>query len=92
MWYNLSSLSLASYCWQGHFSSFSLTKSLSSVMMWVDDVYLDFQKAFDKVAHQRLLLKLKAHCIGNGAINWIEKWLTRRRQRVIVDGGNWKTV
>ena len=38
MWYNLSSLSLASYCWQGHFSSFSLTKSLSSVMMWVSAV------------------------------------------------------
>ena len=44
---------------------------------WVDDgspvdvVYLDFQKAFDKVPHQRLLLKLKAH--GNDVINWIEK-------------------
>ena len=35
MLYNLSSLSLASYCWQGHFSSFSLTKSLSSVKIWV---------------------------------------------------------
>ena len=52
----------------------------------VDVVYLDFQKAFDKVPHQRLLLKLKAHGIGNGVTNWIEKWLTRRRQRVMVDG------
>ena len=58
----------------------------------VDVVYLDFQKAFDKVPHQRLLLKLKAH--GNDVINWIEKWLTHRRQRVIVDGeiSNWKSV
>ena len=47
---------------------------------------LDFQKAFDKVPHQRLLLKLKAHGIGNDVINWIEKLLTHRRQRVIVDG------
>ena len=59
----------------------------------VDVVYLDFQKAFDKVPHQRLLLKLKAHD-GNDVINWIENWLTHRRQRVIVDGeiSNWKSV
>ena len=56
--------------------------------------HLDFQKAFDKVPHQRLLLKLKAHGIGNDVINWIEKWLTHRKQRVIVDGAgsNWKSV
>ena len=66
------------------------------ITKWVDDrspvdvVYLDFQKAFDKVPHQRFLLKLKAHDV----INWIEKWLTHRRQRVIVDGeiSNWKSV
>ena len=52
----------------------------------VDVVYLDFQKDFDKVPHQILLLKLKAHGIGNDVINWIEKWLTHRRQRVIIDG------
>ena len=39
---------------------------LEEVTKWVDDgspvdvVYLDFQKAFDKVQHQRLLLKLKS--------------------------------
>ena len=67
---------------------------------WVDDgssvdvVYLDFQKAFDKVPHQRWLLKLKGHGIGNNVINWIEKWLTHRNQRLIVDGeiSNWKSV
>ena len=73
---------------------------LEEIAKWVDDrlpvdvVYLDFQKAFNKVPHQRLLLKLKAHGIGNDVINWIEKWLTHRRQRVIVDGeiSNWKSV
>ena len=60
----------------------------------VDIVYLDFQKAFDKVPHQRLLLKLKAHGIKDRIIDWIEQWLTDRRQRVVVDGevSNWKSV
>ena len=38
----------------------------------VDVVYLDFQKAFDKVSHERLLLKLKSHGIRNNVVNWIE--------------------
>ena len=44
--------------------------------------------------HQRLLLKLMAHGIGNGMINWIKKWLIDRRQTVVVDGdvSNWKSV
>ena len=60
----------------------------------VDIIYLDFQKAFDKVPHQRLLLKLKAHGIGDGIFHWIEQWLTDRRQRVVVDREvlNWKSV
>ena len=60
----------------------------------VDIIYLDFQKAYDKVPHQRLLLKLKAHGIGVSITDWIEQWLTDRRQRVVVDGevSNWKLV
>ena len=60
----------------------------------VDIIYLDFQKAFDKVPHQRLLLKLKSHGIGDSITDWIEQWLTDRRQRVLVDGevSNWKSV
>ena len=56
------------------------------ITKWVDDgspvdvVYLDFQKAFDKVPHQRLILKVRDHGIGNDLINWVEKWLTHRRQ------------
>ena len=51
------------------------------ITKWVDDGSpVDVQKAFDKVPHQRLLLKLKAHGIGNDEINWIETWLTHRRQ------------
>ena len=71
---------------------------LEDVTKWVDEgspvyiIYLDLKKAFDKVPHQRLLRKVKA--LGNGMINWIEKWLIDRRQRVAVDGevSNWKSV
>ena len=62
------------------------------ITKWVDDgspvdvIYLDFQKAFDKVPHQRIILKLKSHGMGNSIINWREQWLTDRRQRVVVDG------
>ena len=70
------------------------------ITKWVDEgspvdiIYLDFQKAFDKVPHQRLILKLKSHGIRISIINWIEQLLTDRRQRVVVDGevSNWKTV
>ena len=60
----------------------------------VDIIYLDFQKAFDKVPHQRLILKLKSHGIGISIINWIEQWLTDRRQKVVLDGdvSKWKPV
>ena len=49
---------------------------------------------FDKVPHQRLILKLKSHGMGNSIINWIEQWLTDRKQRVAVDGevSSWKSV
>ena len=49
---------------------------------------------FDKVPHQRLILKLKSHGMENSIINWIEQWLTDRRQRVVVDGevSSWKSV
>ena len=60
----------------------------------VDVIYLDFPKAFDKVPHYRLILKLKSHGMGNSIINWIEQWLNDRRQRVVVDGevSSWKPV
>ena len=72
---------------------------LEKITKWIDErsivdiIYLDFQKAFNKVPHQISLLKLKAHGIGDGIIEWIEKWLTDRRQRVVVDGevSNWKS-
>ena len=51
----------------------------------VDKIYVDFKKDFGKVLHQRLLLKLKAHGIGNGMTIWIGKWIIDRTQTVVVD-------
>ena len=54
---------------------------IEEITKWVDNgspvdvVYLDFQTDFNKVPHQRLLLKLKDN--GNDVINCIEKWLTQ---------------
>ena len=48
----------------------NLTCFFEEITKWVDDgspvdiIYLDFQKAFDKVPHQRRILKLKSHGIG----------------------------
>ena len=52
----------------------------------VDIIYLDFQKAFDKVPHSRLILKLAAHGISGDVLRWIENWLRGRKQRVVLGG------
>ena len=44
---------------------------------------LDFEKAFDKVAHIRLTHKLHYYGIRGDLLQWI---LTNRTQRVVVDG------
>ena len=52
----------------------------------MDVIYLDFQKVFDKVPHQRLLIKLKSHGMGVNIVTWIQNWLIDRKQRVSVEG------
>ena len=60
----------------------------------VDVVYLDFQKAFDKVPHRRLVGKIRAHGIGGRVLTWIENWLADRKQRVGINGSlsEWQAV
>ena len=52
----------------------------------VDIVYLDFSKAFDKVPHQRLLLKCQGLGIRGNLLAWIADWLVDRKQRVVLNG------
>jgi len=50
----------------------------------VDVRYLDLLKAFDKVRHGRLLLKLEAHGISGNVLRWIENRLCGRKQKVML--------
>ena len=52
----------------------------------VDVIYLDLSKAFDKVPHNLLLLKLKHHGINGSLLSWFGSYLTDRYQRVALDG------
>nr|VZI45789.1 unnamed protein product [Spirometra erinaceieuropaei] len=49
--------------------------------------FIDFQKAFDTVPHQRLLHKLKKIGIGGNFLKWIENFLVGRQQVVCVGRG-----
>ena len=52
----------------------------------VDVIYTDFEKAFDKVPHKRLLSKLCAYGVNEELIKWIESFLVSRFQRVRING------
>ena len=52
----------------------------------IDAILLDFSKAFDKVPHQLLLLKLQHYGIRSQLLSWVESFLTGRSQKVLVEG------
>jgi hypothetical protein len=52
----------------------------------IDVIYTDFEKAFDKVPHKRLISKLYSYGINKDIIKWIEAFLINRRQRVKING------
>ncbi|CAB4044382.1 Hypothetical predicted protein, partial [Paramuricea clavata] len=52
----------------------------------VNTLYLDFAKAFDKVNHELLLLKLKRLGISGNLLSWLRDYLSGRYQRVKVLG------
>ena len=45
---------------------------------------LDFAKAFNKVSHEKLLLKVEAYGIDSLPVRWIKGFLSNRRQRVVI--------
>ena len=52
----------------------------------IDSILLDFSKAFDKVDHLGLILKLERYGIKNNILNWVRSFLTGRTQTVLVEG------
>ena len=71
----------------------TVTNLLEALNVWtealshhlpVDVIYLDLEKAFDKVPHHRLLLQLKRYGIRGDLLSWIESFLSNRKQLVKV--------
>ena len=60
----------------------------------VDIIYTDFAKAFDRVPHQRLLLKMKNLGIIGSTLSWVRTFLSERIQCVRVENefSSWKPV
>ena len=75
----------------------SCQKSIVNMMdcgIPVDIIFLDFQKAFDKVPHGRLMAKIREIGVDQQLCSWIENWLSDRTQRVCIDGiySDWAEV
>lgn len=51
-----------------------------------DSIYLDYSKAFDKVDHRLLYLKLQKYGFSRKLITWIMSFITGRDQCVVLDG------
>lgn len=57
-------------------------------------VFLDVSKAFDRVYHQGLLLKLETLGINDNLLKWFISYLSGRTQRVVLDGqaSSWRPI
>ena len=60
----------------------------------IDEIYTDFEKAFDRVPHNRLISKLHSYNINADIINWIKAHLENRVRRVRINScfSNWAKV
>ena len=62
-----------------------LAKNISSGKQ-IDAILFDFSKAFDKVPHRRLLMKLDHYGIRGTTLKWIQDFVIGRIQQVLLDG------
>ena len=62
---------------------------------WVDCVYLDLKKAFDKVPHNRLIWKLQEKGgLGGKLLDWMKDYLSGREMRTVIreEKSEWRRV
>ena len=52
----------------------------------IDEIYLDFQKAFDLVPHQCLIQKLTSFEINGKILQWMKDFVWNRTQQVVLNG------
>ena len=59
-----------------------------------DVIFLDYEKAFDRVSHGLLLVKLRACGIAELLVRWIDSFLHGRKQRVVMgeEVSEWRSV
>ena len=55
-------------------------------------MYLDMAKAFDRISHQKLIIKLRNYGFGGSLMKWFQSYLTDRCQRVTVLGATSDTL
>jgi hypothetical protein len=77
---------------RGHSCCTALVKMVDDWRLALDDrkvvgsVAVDLSKAFDSICHNLLLAKLRAYGVSDGAIKFLQSYLTDRKQRVKVNG------
>ena len=53
----------------------------------IDTIYLDYAKAFDKLTHRALLVKLQAYWLKGRLLEWLRCFIYDRQQWVVIDLG-----
>jgi hypothetical protein len=65
--------------------SYELAENLHKGIQ-TDLIILDFSKAFDKVPHNKLLMKMENYGIRGNTWGWVRSFLSDRTQQVLLDG------
>ena len=80
----------------GYRQGFSTETQLSALMHKISHavdqgkvvraVFLDISKAFDRVSHKGLIIRLQQVGIAGTLLKWFKSYLSNRQQRVVLDG------